>query len=73
MGNGACFGCLCHSCANNVDNLMMDGKECTNHCFYCDDCMGKDGANRPIHKCGDYKITNMQAERKRKYFKKVSK
>lgn len=69
MANGACFGCLCHSCANNVDNLMIDGGECTQPCLYCDDCMDRDSANRPMRSCKDYKITNKQAAQQRKNFK----
>ena len=70
MGNGACFDCLCHSCANNADNLLTDGSECERPCFYCDDCMAIDGANRPMRSCKDYKITNKQAKQRREGLKK---
>lgn len=69
-----CGGCLCGTCANNVDcSHSIPSKEMNEPCFNCDDCYyyNGNGKRNKSYNCDMYKVTEHQVNKIRGGFKVV--
>ena len=67
-----CYYCLCNSCVNNAESLIVNPEEVPydwQPCFFCDICNNFDGKspeNMERESCEKYMIDNYHARQNRK-------
>lgn len=62
----ACFGCICHTCANNVERPGACPEKEEQFCYTCDECSAGYGGplshDRWTKECPNYKISERAKE-----------